>query len=347
MAKIIKSNRLPGSSKGNQIDNKFAELEADLAELFGVPIDTAIAAALFEVVAGGLKKVIFQDAAGDPTAIGQLLRDGIVYKYHDGEDVQTLARLVDIPSVAGTLGLFGSIGQRSLNNVSTPNALFDLNAEKVMLTYSAGGNLIVVVTPVNPITINVATPGPIINGRDQAAAFSASSWINFYWIWNDTTSTLAGIASATAPEAGGPVMPTGYKYWSWAGAVRFNGANQLVPTYIFGNRAFYPTRQAALAAGVEIVETSVDVSALVPPNALTMELNASVINPDTTANDLKIRFVSGSDFYVLNSTLNNSSVQRDTASISVPNIGQEFLYLITAIGSANVWVTGYTLPNRG
>src|ERR1044072_4542741 len=96
-------------------------------------------------------------------------------------------------------------GASCTNNTGTPDTQFDLNADIVVLRGS-DGNSVVRVAP-GSITNNVSTAGPAANGRDQSGAFSASSWVHFYWIWNGTT--IATISS-TATQATGPTLPSGY-----------------------------------------------------------------------------------------------------------------------------------------
>jgi len=84
---------------------------------------------------------------------------------------------------------------RSKNNTTTPNTQFDLTASQVILR--EGADHLVVHNSPGRITCNVSTAGPAANGRDQSGAFSAGSWVHFWWIWNPTTSTLASLASAS------------------------------------------------------------------------------------------------------------------------------------------------------
>ena len=86
----LQSIRMTDATTGDQIDNKVGDLEKALCDIFGIPIDTAVAAALLEVSANGLTKVNFQDLASNPTAIGQLARNGNLLKYHNGA-VRTVA----------------------------------------------------------------------------------------------------------------------------------------------------------------------------------------------------------------------------------------------------------------
>jgi predicted nucleotidyltransferase len=92
----LRGARMSDSTLGNTIDDNVGDLEKALGDLLGIPIDTNISAALFDVVAAGLKKVIFQDAAGDPAAAGQLLRNSKRLKYHDGSVVRTLVTALDV-----------------------------------------------------------------------------------------------------------------------------------------------------------------------------------------------------------------------------------------------------------
>lgn len=101
----LKSARLSDSSPGITIDNELGNAEKALADILGIPINTDIAAALFEVVAGGLNKIILQNAAANPAATGVLLRNATLLKYHDGSAVQTLARLTDIAAPSNAQGI--------------------------------------------------------------------------------------------------------------------------------------------------------------------------------------------------------------------------------------------------
>lgn len=88
----LKSARMSDATQAASIDNEVAALEVALTDLLGIPIDTSVAAALFEVVAAGLKAVNFQDAAGDPAVAGKLQRNGTALKLHDGTAARELYR---------------------------------------------------------------------------------------------------------------------------------------------------------------------------------------------------------------------------------------------------------------
>jgi hypothetical protein len=91
----------PTTPAGNESlglgDDRIRALKQYIIDVFGVPADpTTVAAALFGVVAAGLKSVNFQDAAANPAVEGLLQRNATLLKYHDGATVQTIARIVDI-----------------------------------------------------------------------------------------------------------------------------------------------------------------------------------------------------------------------------------------------------------
>lgn len=247
-----------------------------------------------------------------------------------------------------------ALGCDCKNNASTPNTQFDLNAMAVVLRSSAGG----IVVRWNPgaITNNVSTAGSIANGRDQAGSFSAGSWIHFYWIWNPTTATLATLSSATAPPTG-PTLPSGYTYWVYAGAVRFNGSSQLVKTRILGDFAFYETAQAtSLAASTPATsETTISLSTLIPPNALSSALEAYLGVTATAGggvnHTIAFRVVTGSTLKTIQvTTAVASTTDSANGDFELPNVSQQFFYLASNNTNVNsealtVNVRGYRVPN--
>jgi len=233
-------------------------------------------------------------------------------------------------------GTYRSVGQDSKNNAGTPNTRWDLTADVVQLR-NASNNIVVRYNP-GTITCDVGVAGPAANGRDQAGAFGASSWIHFYWIWNGTT--LASVASAIAPTTG-PTLPSGYTHWCYAVAVRFNASSQLLKTRIKGAKAFYEAAQNVLTAGAATVETAVTISAQVPPNALEFDLLIYQLSRTGTT----IRYISGVDYKRPSTTTN---VGDSDMALTVPNVSQQLFYIGAAgTNTTDIDVIGYTLPNGG
>lgn len=267
----------------------------------------------------------------------------------DGSNWKSMSRYR--PAVSS----YKSVGQDSKNNAGTPNTQFDLDADQVVLFNPSDGTSVVRDNP-GAITNNVSTAGPAANGRDQAGAFSASSWIHFYWIWNG--STLATISSATAPSTG-PTLPTGYTHWAYAGAVRFNGSSQLVKTQIKGNIAYYEAAQNVLSAGTASSETAITITSVVPPNALSFMLFCLLKGAHTVSgageDTAKLRVVTGVNYVDNMNQFSDTpgNPNYTTAAPWLPNLSQTLYYILTRGSSGGtapnftVDVQAYQLPNGG
>lgn len=246
------------------------------------------------------------------------------------------------------------VGCDCKNNSGTPNTQFDLDADAVVLRESDGSS-VVRFNPGAAIINNISTAGPAANGRDQSGAFTNSSFVHFYWIWNG--STLASISSATAPPTG-PTLPTGYTHWAYAGAVRVDGSGNLKKVRIKGSLVHYEAQQNALNDGGATTETAVSLSSIVPANALSIQLNFnSVLIVDGGGGAryrADLRVVSGSNFAMITRLQNTTSqAAAGACSILVPNISQQVYYLWTSeAGNASalnldIDVIGYIVPNGG
>lgn len=251
------------------------------------------------------------------------------------------------------------VGCDCKNNAVTPNTQFDVLARQVSMRNPANGSLITLRSPAVR-TINILTAGPAINARDQAGALSNSSWVHFYWIGKSDGSYNA-IASS-ADESTGPTLPTGYTHWAYAGACYMDSAGALRKTQFKGARAFYEIAIAALSAGAATAESTVNVSALVPPNAISYALvdkgSAALADGAGTVICLaRIRVVSGSDYWtpfnIVLTGLGASATSRGSggACCELPNMSQQFLYQWAVTnGSApslSLDVVGYKMPNGG
>jgi hypothetical protein len=242
------------------------------------------------------------------------------------------------------------------NNAGTPNTQFDLDADGLVLR-DANNQTITLDAP-SLVTCNVSTAGPAANGRDQAGAFTAGSWVHFYWIYNPASGTLASIASATAPPTG-PTLPSGYTYWAYAGAVYFTSGSQLRKVRLKGSWAYYEAKQSVLSSGSATSETTVSVSTFVPPNALAYsvivdELNCISAGGGQAFTIAHIRVVSGSTLYNFwaYSPLASTQIKTGGGVAMVPNVSQSFLYHLVNAGSLSssdttMAVMGYHVPNGG
>jgi len=244
-----------------------------------------------------------------------------------------------------TTGSYRVIGADCKNNATTPNTQFDLDADVVILRNSANA-IVVRHNPGAAIVNNILTAGPAANGRDQAGAFLASSWVHFYWVWDGTT--LATVSSTVAPPTG-PTLPTGYTHWAYAGAVRLDGASAMIKVRIKGSKVHYEAAQVAVANGVATVETTVSLSALIPPNALTILLrgDTAVVAGSDAGDVVKIRYITGADYMVLGIPSNIVNAN-NTLMLELPNVSQQVFYLWVIVDTASNFdldVLGYTIPN--
>jgi hypothetical protein len=247
------------------------------------------------------------------------------------------------------------IGCNCANNSSTPNTQFDLNADAIVLRNSKN-QTVTIWEPGAAITNNISTAGPIANGRDQAGAFSNSSWVHFYWIWNGTT--LATISSATAPPTG-PTLPSGYTHWAYAGANRVDDSGNMRKIRIRGSSVFYEAVENALIGGSATIETALSLASFIPPNAMTAYLNIRVAMETNAGGSAEtspeIRYISNRSFFGLSVRSNAADGDRNASWLEIPNVSQQIFYLFTneidplniSTRSLGVQVLGYTVPNGG
>lgn|GEM_PF-1723137 len=241
------------------------------------------------------------------------------------------------------------------NNAGTPNTQYDLNADAVVARDPGLGQRYVRIGG-SPITCNIATAGPAANGRDQSGAFTAGSFVHFYFIHNPGTDTWATLASATAPP-NGPTLPSGYTAWAYATTVRFSGASALYSTYARGPVVLYAvpfTDPAVLVGGAAAVDTGITISGFVPSNAARIMLALRMYNTGVSSggqDSLLLRVVAGGSNVARHDHLSTSTAAGISSSEAViPNVGQTLRYLISRSSSggtvqADVYIKGYSVPN--
>src|SRR5215510_2235925 len=105
----LKSARMTNATLGSSIDDEVGNAEKAICDIVGVPVDTNISAALLEVVAAGLKSVIFQDGAADPTTAGYLRRNAKELLFHNGERAYALKPTGVVEAFAGAAAPTGAV----------------------------------------------------------------------------------------------------------------------------------------------------------------------------------------------------------------------------------------------
>lgn len=119
--------------------------------------------------------------------------------------------------VAATVGC--ARGLLMFNNTSTPSTKIDITAGQTVLVTTGGAPKFLSSVAV---TIDLTTTGA--NGMD-AGARPTSGYVYCYIISNG--SVTAGLATVTAPSAGGPVLPGGYTFQNYVGAMFCDGSQNL------------------------------------------------------------------------------------------------------------------------
>lgn len=316
------------------------------------------------------KTLMFEDTTAADLTVGTPVSTSVVAASETASGIAELAtqtetntgtddaRIVTPLKLATRLGtvVVGAYGVRGLigvNNSGAPTTTYDLDADTVVVRNSAA-NPVVLVNP-TLVSVNVGTAGPAANGRDQSGAFTASTFVHFYFIYNPTSGTLAGIASAAGP-ATGPTLPSGYTHWCYATTIRFNGSSQLVVTYTRGDRAFYAAPVSVLSTNspstsqADLTTPFLVAVPSVAGCAFGMAAIAATAGGGGAINHaLKLRIITAVDYesyYVLAITSNSNA---QNCGFEIPNL-QALFYLVTnntnvASEQVDVTVRGYSLPN--
>ncbi|EEF26716.1 conserved hypothetical protein [Ricinus communis] len=168
-----------------------------------------------------------------------------------------------------TTGARRMMGLRGNVNASTPLTQFDLSADACVAIDSSGRAY--AQYGITTSTVNLALAGPIVNGRDQSAAFTASTFVHIYRIYNPTSNTWGWIASAALPTVG-PTLPTGYTAWAYSTTLNWNASSNIVPCFVEGAQVVYDLADAGvnrvLTNGTATSMTAVACSGYAPPNAI-------------------------------------------------------------------------------
>lgn len=262
--------------------------------------------------------------------------------------------LGDSQTASGTSRVSGLTGAP---NTGTPLTQYDLNATVVQL-WQPSTKQILIVVPSGAITNNISTAGPAANGRDQSSAFTASSWIYLYFIYNGAT--LATISSAAAP-ATGPTLPSGYTHWAFCGALYLNGSTQIVPLRIRGSKHLYvPPVALPGTTFTATVETAIALTTIVPPIAIDIGLHTPIVQVTTDGSGnavatCALRVVTGALYsYAANYNLTGLGTTANVRMVSlgslwIPNISQNVYYIwVVTLGSAQTMTLeciGFTVSN--
>ncbi len=181
-------------------------------------------------------------------------------------------------NAGGTSAIWGApIVAYSVRNLQGENASgsgsskYSFLADSITMVGTSTGFY---VTNVGTTTCDVLLSGPVVNGRDQSAVFTANQFLNFYWITDGVTVGLT--VSSTAPPTG-PTLPSGYKAWAYAAPIAYASSTSLASTHVSGPDIFWRTGQSLVTNGAATSFAALSASASVPPNATGFTVNAPYV----------------------------------------------------------------------
>lgn len=260
-----------------------------------------------------------------------------------------------------TLGSYGVTGLLGANNAVTSTTQFDVSADIAVLR-NPTDTPILIFSNTGTLTNNVLTAGPAANGRDQAGAFGANSWLHFYLIAKVDGSGLATLSSTVAPPTG-PALPSTYTHWAYCGAVRFDASSHLIAMRLGGAMAFYDITDFGgggvnrlVNNGTALTMTALDASALIPPNSrtglFTFWMAASTASASPFGLLVRPTGAAQAGNYVSYVTAPGGSVYAASAITRQYPVSsaQSIDYMIDTAGSgqgAIIDVVGYKMPNGG
>ncbi len=167
------------------------------------------------------------------------------------EYFQDLAKIVGLISGSSSrgpgLGPAWSIANlRADNTPSFESVAMNMTADYVIFYNPVSGPTYTVIGSSLIKTAGISSAGPSSGGRDQAAAFASGNVVWFYYIYGASgVGTITSLTGPTAVNGGGttgPVLPTGYSYYSPAFVLPLVGSATLNPTIPQGGSTQFQIR---------------------------------------------------------------------------------------------------------
>lgn len=240
------------------------------------------------------------------------------------------------PAVVGMYRVHGVKGDPG----ASPNDQYAWSADQVQARSPSDGSIIVKVG-VGSVT-NDKTQALALNGRDQAGAFTVSTWIHHYYVTKADGTGGGTLSSQSAPTTG-PTLLSTYTHWAYLGAVYNDASGHYVPTTCRGSKGYPQARQQILTSGASTTEAAVSLVNFAPANALEVDIHYRTAG--NVAPTVKVRLVTGVDFYVSEqATYQSPSGNWVRPLPPLPVVGQQIIYLISS-SSVDMWLSGYRVPN--
>jgi hypothetical protein len=185
-------------------------------------------------------------------------------KYPSQKAAKTYADGLVLPGYMSRLKVY--------NDSGNPASKIDITADAIIM---ASGTAYKLLTGVS-LAVDCTTNGA--NGLDTGS-LSNGNWYFFYVIYNPTTATIAGLASLSATS---PALPSGYTYSRLVSAIYYT-SSAFRNVKQAGNRVNVTTAGISMYACSVNSYTSTDISAYVPANALSVQIQPTHTNATQTA----------------------------------------------------------------
>ena len=217
-----------------------------------------------------------------------------------------------------------------------------LTADQVVMLDTSNVPLFAGTVSISP---DIRVAGSAANGRDQAGAFTTSTFIHLWIISNGTTT--AGLWSASASA---PTLPSGYTYKAYAGAWYFDSNSLLRHGSQFKDEHRY-TVGFKDAAAVALTTTAVSLTPTIPANATKARMlsvgnsagQAVFFSPTFFTGANAAGFAGQSAFVVQSSNTGNAGSTADEIPVLTANT------LYWACGSTqttDAWTMGFRNPGN-
>ena len=291
---------------------------------------------------------------GEIVAPGGGLANVVSVIYNATQNNFHLLNTVIASASGATAPLCGATGLTITNSGTTPNSQIVVTADQAVMQTTAG--LVINRSTISQtINITTGTATSAANGMDGEAP-GTSAWLDLFLI--DNGSAPAGLASLASGNGATPNMPSGYTYKCLIGAMRVEGAGNLMRTIQKGKDTQYVVSAATTTNLVSLITgasgnitiptwTAASVTAAVPPIATSIDLVLNCGNCNTTG----VMVAPNNLYGVYNSTTNPPSMSlRDDGGLIANIKGTLILestnvYYASSSASAGLFVSGW--KNKG
>lgn len=223
---------------------------------------------------------VVKDTAAGPVSLtgGEIVQNNIISVVYSASGNNFHLLNTAIPSASGNSApLCGASNLKITNDAVSPSSVIDITADSVVMV-SSGGQVINRSNVSTTVNISTGTALSTAGGMDGESP-GTSSWVDVFLI--DNGSAAAGLGSAAAGNAKAPVMPSGYIYKCFFGAMRVNsGGNMLLSTQR-GRDTQYAVLSASTTTNYPSIGTttnntltSMSVTSVVPPTAYRIQIVA-------------------------------------------------------------------------